>query len=102
MTEGAPRAMVMIVHGITEHTGRYENVVRPLVAAGMGVCGFDLRGHGRSAGERGHLEWWRDLVVDVDLFLRLIHGDFPAVPIFSSRRNVGDPCRGDDPGRRRH
>jgi alpha-beta hydrolase superfamily lysophospholipase len=49
---GASRATLAIVHGFGEHSGRYMNVVNALVPRGYAVHGFDLRGHGRSPGQR--------------------------------------------------
>src|SRR3990172_13210604 len=42
------RALVIFVHGFTEHCGRYEHVAQALVARGVAVHALDLRGHGRS------------------------------------------------------
>ncbi|MGA7670948.1 MAG: alpha/beta hydrolase, partial [Nitrolancea sp.] len=46
------RGVMGIVHGLGEHSGEYEHVVERLVPAGFAVYGFDLRGHGRSPGQR--------------------------------------------------
>jgi alpha-beta hydrolase superfamily lysophospholipase len=51
----APRGAILLVHGLGEHSGRYEHVARRLTALGLTVHGFDLRGHGRSAGPRGSI-----------------------------------------------
>ncbi|WP_448376317.1 alpha/beta hydrolase [Fervidobacterium sp.] len=45
---------VVIVHGLGEHIGRYERLINVLVDNGFGVFGFDLPGHGKSSGKRGH------------------------------------------------
>ena len=52
---GVPRGSVLIVHGLGEHSGRYEHVAERLTAIGLTVHGYDLRGHGRSEGPRGSL-----------------------------------------------
>ncbi len=49
-------AVVLLVHGIAEHSGRYEHVARQLVDAGISVVAFDLRGFGDSGGPRGHVD----------------------------------------------
>ncbi len=49
------RARVVLVHGYGEHLGRYSHVLAALLAAGFECHGFDLRGHGESAGPRGHV-----------------------------------------------
>ncbi len=51
--EGDPRAVVALVHGLGEHSGRYEHVAARFPAAGLAVRALDLRGHGRSPGARG-------------------------------------------------
>jgi len=45
---------VIIVHGLGEHIGRYERLINLLTENGFGVFGFDLPGHGKSSGKRGH------------------------------------------------
>jgi acylglycerol lipase len=53
MPDGEAKAAVGLLHGVCEHTGRYDRVAEPLTGAGYVVCAFDLRGHGRSSGARG-------------------------------------------------
>ena len=50
-----PRGIVLIVHGLGEHAGRYEGVAQLLLQMGFAVRGYDQRGHGRSDGQRGAL-----------------------------------------------
>jgi alpha-beta hydrolase superfamily lysophospholipase len=74
------KAVLVIVHGLGEHSGRYGNVVKELLPRGIVVYGFDLRGHGRSAGQRGHVESWSDIREDLDAFSSLViqqEGDLP-------------------------
>jgi alpha-beta hydrolase superfamily lysophospholipase len=47
------RGVVVLVHGLGEHIGRYDHVARRLNARGFVVVGYDQRGHGRSPGPRG-------------------------------------------------
>jgi len=70
--EGAPRATVAFVHGFGDHSGRHPNLVCGLSARGMEVCAFDLRGHGRSDGRRGHVDGWDDYREDLRRFLALV------------------------------
>ncbi len=56
--DGSPRAWVLIVHGLGEHSGRHERTGRMLAEAGLAVRSFDLAGHGRSGGRRGHASSW--------------------------------------------
>lgn len=48
-----PRARMLLVHGLGEHSGRYAALAHDLNAQGISVRGFDHRGHGRSQGKRG-------------------------------------------------
>ena len=66
---GAPRAAILLVHGIGEHSGRYEHVGSALAGAGFDVLAHDQRGFGRSGGDRGHVERFGDLLDDVDALL---------------------------------
>ena len=50
-----PAGIVLIVHGLGEHAGRYEGVAQQLTQSGFAVLGYDQRGHGRSDGQRGAL-----------------------------------------------
>jgi alpha-beta hydrolase superfamily lysophospholipase len=50
---GLARGVVVLVHGMGEHSGRYGHLAGALVARGLAVVGWDLRGHGRSSGVRG-------------------------------------------------
>jgi alpha-beta hydrolase superfamily lysophospholipase len=50
---GGARGLVVLVHGLGEHCGRYGHVARRLAAQGFDVVGYDHRGHGRSPGPRG-------------------------------------------------
>jgi alpha-beta hydrolase superfamily lysophospholipase len=61
------------VHGLGEHSGRYEHLAAAFTEAGLALYAIDLRGHGRSEGPRGHtpsLTQWYD---DVELFLSRTH-----------------------------
>ncbi|ODN31266.1 alpha/beta hydrolase [Fervidobacterium thailandense] len=47
------RGYVVLVHGLGEHSGRYEPLIEKIGASGLSVIGFDLPGHGKSGGRRG-------------------------------------------------
>jgi len=51
-----PKGIVVITHGYAEHCGRYHEVAHVLVNAGWAVFSYDVRGHGKSPGERGYIE----------------------------------------------
>ena len=55
---GEPRATIVLVHGIAEHSGRYERTGSLLAEAGFHVRSFDLIGHGASGGARVDIDDW--------------------------------------------
>jgi len=67
--ETSPRAVVCLVHGLGEHTGRYAHVAAALNDAGYAVLGCDLRGHGKSGGPRGHTPSYDTLMDDTGCLL---------------------------------
>ena len=66
LTDGPPRALVLMIHGIAEHSGRYEEVGAHLAAAGIGAIGIDQRGHGTTEGSKGHVETFEGFLDDVE------------------------------------
>lgn len=63
------KGIVNLVHGIGEHSGRYEHVGKAFTQAGYHLAAFDLRGHGLSDGKKGFSPSWDHLLDDIDLFL---------------------------------
>ncbi|HKV90021.1 MAG TPA: alpha/beta hydrolase, partial [Thermoplasmata archaeon] len=51
--EGRMRRLLLIVHGLKDHGGRYDELARAVRVRGTASAAFDLRGHGRSEGEAG-------------------------------------------------
>ena len=66
------RGAVLIVHGLSEHGGRYAELAQWLNARGYAVRSYDQRGHGRTPGRRGALRHADDLLED----LTAIHRDY--------------------------
>lgn len=79
---GEPRAALAVVHGFGEHSGRYGNVVDWFVPRGYAVYALDLRGHGHSAGQRGHVDSFAEYRGDVRAFLDLVGCEEPGRKIF--------------------
>jgi acylglycerol lipase len=86
---GEPRAVVVIHHGLKSHSSLYDWFARRLVARGYAVHAFDMRGHGRSAGQRASLDDFDDLTADLDLFLARVRRREPGRPIFLAGHSVG-------------
>jgi alpha-beta hydrolase superfamily lysophospholipase len=58
-----------VVHGFAEHSGRYERFARGMAEHGMATYAVDLRGHGESDGQRGHVDSWSQWVDDASTFI---------------------------------
>ena len=84
---GEPWARVLIVHGIGEHSGRYERTGRLLSKAGLDVQAFDLRGHGLSGGRRVYVRRWSDYLDDVEGRLAALRR--PGVPTVLFGHSMG-------------
>lgn len=61
----APRALILLLHGFGDHSGRYAHVAEFLAARGCAVWALDQRGHGRSPGPRGHMTRFAQFLADV-------------------------------------
>jgi alpha-beta hydrolase superfamily lysophospholipase len=84
-----PKAVVCLVHGLGEHIGRYEHVGAVLTAAGYALLGFDLRGHGKSGGARGHAPSLEAVFKDIDDFVREAEMRYPSAPRFLYGHSLG-------------
>ena len=59
-----------VVHGLGEHSGRYERFARGMAKFQMATYAVDLRGHGQSQGQRGHIDSWSQWIDDAAAFVR--------------------------------
>ncbi|HEY7215413.1 MAG TPA: lysophospholipase [Thermoanaerobaculia bacterium] len=84
------RGRIVIVHGYAEHKGRYRQLVETLVAAGYGCHLLDLRGHGESGGQRGHVSRFEDYREDLERFLHEVRvRDAAASPLLLLGHSLG-------------
>ncbi|WP_228024566.1 alpha/beta hydrolase [cf. Phormidesmis sp. LEGE 11477] len=83
------KGVLAIVHGLGEHSGRYCRIVRGLTDAGYAVFGFDNQGHGKSEGQRGHINRWQDYRDNTQAFLSLIRQQEPTAPLFLMGHSLG-------------
>lgn len=84
-----PRAILLVVHGLAEHSGRYMNIVNYFVRKGYAVYGLDQRGHGKSQGLRGYVERFSYFVSDIKTFLGIIRSKHRGAKIFIVGHSVG-------------
>ncbi len=87
--EGDLKGAVCLVHGLGEHSGRYAHVGAALSEAGYALLGFDLRGHGKSGGPRGHTPSLEAYFKDIDDFVRAVPGRYPSAPRFIYGHSLG-------------
>jgi acylglycerol lipase len=87
--EGPSRAAVCLVHGGGEHSGRYAHVAAALTDASFALLTFDLRGHGRSEGPRGHAPSFDVLLDDIGHLLAEAEERFPGQPRFLYGHSLG-------------
>ncbi len=87
--DNKPKAVVVLVHGHGEHIGRYDHVGQAFTRAGYTLTAFDLRGHGRSGGPRGHTPNYEALMDDITDFLALVTARFPMLPVFLYGHSTG-------------
>lgn len=84
-----PKAVVILSHGLAEHSGRYAHVAACLVRHGYGVYALDHRGHGRSQGRRAQIDRMAYVVDDLHTFVGLVRSEQPAKPQFLLGHSVG-------------
>ena len=86
---GTARAVVVIVPGFNSHSGYYEWVARQLTADGLAVYSIDLRGRGKSDGERFYVQNFEDYVTDVATFVSIVKESEPGLPVFMLGHSAG-------------
>jgi acylglycerol lipase len=85
----APWAPVLLVHGLSEHSGRYEHVGEQMAAAGLDVWAFDLRGNGGSGGPRGDVDRWSRLHDDLAEVLATLRDGTAGGPVVLYGHSMG-------------
>jgi acylglycerol lipase len=86
-----PTAVVVLVHGAGEHSGRYEHVAEHLVANGYAVHALDHRGHGRSQGPRALIDRVDHAVTDLDALVSAAvqHESAASIPVLMVGHSMG-------------
>jgi alpha-beta hydrolase superfamily lysophospholipase len=87
--EQSPKGIVFLVHGLGEHSGRYAHWAAFLNEAGYDLIAYDLRGHGKSGGQRGHVSSFEDYVKDTDILLKEAEERYPGLPRFLYGHSLG-------------
>ena len=87
--DGAPTALIVFVHGHGDHAGTHGQIAEAFCKRGYEVLGFDLRGHGRSGGRRGHTPSYEALMDDIESFLSQARKRRPGLPTFLYGHSMG-------------
>jgi acylglycerol lipase len=89
LPEGKVNAVLLMVHGLGEHSGRYLNVVNHFVPLGYGVYGFDHAGHGKSEGMREGVERFADYTDTLRVYYEMVKGWQTGTPVFLLGHSMG-------------
>ena len=87
--ENEPKAVLLIVHGLAEHSGRYMNLVNHFVPSGYAVYGLDHIGHGKSDGERVYVERFQDYIDTLKIYVDRVREWQPGKPMFMVGHSMG-------------
>lgn len=85
----APRAQLLLVHGIGEHSGRYHDIIPHFLELGLNVFAYDQYGHGNSDGERGTLDCPERLVEDLRFICQEVRRRAPDLPLILFGHSMG-------------
>jgi len=86
---GTPGAFIIFVHGLGEHTGRYESWAALLKDERIGFTGVDLPGHGRSDGARGNIKNYSLTDEMIEILHEHVSKTFPGIPVFIYGHSLG-------------
>jgi acylglycerol lipase len=89
LPDGDPAAVLFVVHGLAEHSGRYGNLVDYFVPRGYAIYALDHRGHGRSEGARVYVARFTDYLDDLKTFFDMVRGWHPDRKIFMVGHSMG-------------
>ena len=84
-----PRALILLLHSLGEHSGLYSAAAARLNKAGYGVYRLDFRGHGRSDGPRGDVQNFEDYLRDTDAAVESARRAFPGLALILLGHSMG-------------
>lgn len=87
--DGIPIAVLIVLHGLAEHSGRYSNLVNYMVPSGYAVYAFDQRGHGKSEGTRGYVERFSYYLDDLKTFYDKVSQEHENTKIYLLGHSIG-------------
>lgn len=86
---GRSKAVLVFVHGLSEHSGRYQFPIAYFTRRGFTLYAMDLRGHGLSGGTRGYAESLEHLLGDIRAFLKTVKEKEPGRKVFLVGHSFG-------------
>ena len=89
LPETEPKAVLLVVHGLAEHGGRYMNLVNHFLPLGYAVYAIDHLGHGRSEGTRVYVERFTDFTETISSFREMIRSWQKGKPVFLVGHSMG-------------
>lgn len=89
LPEVETKAVIQLVHGFGEHSGRYKNVIETLVPKGYAIYADDHRGHGKSEGVRNFAESFDLFIEDERILYDIIRENHPDIPYFMLGHSMG-------------
>lgn len=89
LPDGDPKAIILIVHGLGEHSARYRNFVQAAVPHGYAVYALDHIGHGKSEGTRAFIERFSDFTEPLTQFYEMVRQWQPGKPIILLGHSMG-------------
>lgn len=83
------KGIVVIVHGLGEHGGRYIRLAPHIARQGFRVLAFDLPGHGRSPGKQGAIKSYQALLEELELSMQFAHEQAAGLPVYLFGHSMG-------------
>jgi len=83
------RAILVNLHGLGDHSGLYPSVAAHFPARGIAVYAYDMRGNGRSPGQRAYVARWEEYTADLQAFLSRVRTAEGKLPIFLLGNSLG-------------
>jgi alpha-beta hydrolase superfamily lysophospholipase len=84
-----PRALLVAIHGLGDHSGLYPMLPDAFLPLGIEIFAPDLRGNGRSPGQRAYLERWSELREDLRRLIIRVRAEHPTIPLFLLGNSMG-------------
>ncbi|MEI7499858.1 MAG: lysophospholipase [Bacteroidota bacterium] len=87
--KGKAKGVIVLIHGLSDHAGRYHHVGTYFAGSGYSTIIVDLRGNGKSFGKRGHFPSFQRIMDDISLFIKEAMKRHPSVPLFLYGHSMG-------------